>query len=209
MSHYDKDYFDYQRPIGEFGGWANKTKFDKYIEPTDTILDFGCGGGYLLDNIDAATKIGIEINADAREHAKSLGITVYDNTDKVTNTVDVIISNHALEHVKEPYSELVKLKKILRKNGLIIFVVPSESVDVPYKSNDINQHLYTWSPMCLGNLFTVAGFQILDCAAYHHRWPPNYLKLAQQGREIFDAACRKYAQENRHLSQTRIIGIKK
>jgi len=29
-SHYDDQYFDWQAPIGEFGGWANQTKFIKY-----------------------------------------------------------------------------------------------------------------------------------------------------------------------------------
>ena len=28
--HYDDDYFDWQAEAGEFGGWANQTKFVDY-----------------------------------------------------------------------------------------------------------------------------------------------------------------------------------
>ena len=30
-AHYDKNYFDWQAPIGEFAGWANQSKFSSYI----------------------------------------------------------------------------------------------------------------------------------------------------------------------------------
>lgn len=42
---YNQTYFDYHNKIGEFSGWANYTKFEKYIKPTDRVVDFGCGGG--------------------------------------------------------------------------------------------------------------------------------------------------------------------
>lgn len=44
-SNYDKKYFDWQKTIGEFGGKANLFKFEDNIKNTDTVLDFGCGGG--------------------------------------------------------------------------------------------------------------------------------------------------------------------
>ena len=61
-SHYDEEYFKYQSEIGRFGGWANLTKFSEYIRPEMKVLDFGCGGGYLLANISCKEKLGIEIS---------------------------------------------------------------------------------------------------------------------------------------------------
>ena len=46
-NYYDEKYFDWQRDIGSFGRWANRTKFESYISPGDRVLDFGGGGGYL------------------------------------------------------------------------------------------------------------------------------------------------------------------
>ena len=61
-----------QERIGKFGGIINKKKFNKYINKNDSVLDFGCGGGYLLKNIDCLNKHGIEINETAIEIAKKI-----------------------------------------------------------------------------------------------------------------------------------------
>lgn len=68
--HYDHDYFKWQKSLGEFGGWANLSKFSEFIKETDSVLDFGCGGGFLLKNLNCKKKFGIEINIPALENAK-------------------------------------------------------------------------------------------------------------------------------------------
>ena len=59
-AHYDARYFAWQAPQGEFGGWANLTKFRKYIRNDDRVLDFGCGGGFLLKNLTCRKRVGVE-----------------------------------------------------------------------------------------------------------------------------------------------------
>ena len=56
--------------IGKFGAIFNKNKFTPYIKKSDVVLDFGCGGGYLLNNIECAEKYGLEINEVAIEKQK-------------------------------------------------------------------------------------------------------------------------------------------
>ena len=73
-TYYDNKYFDWQAPIGEFGGWANLTKFRPFIDNDFNVIDFGCGGGYLLKNIRCKEKIGVEVNDSAREQAQQNGI---------------------------------------------------------------------------------------------------------------------------------------
>ena len=69
--YYDNKYFDdYQKKIGEFGGKANLFKFKKFINHDSKVLDFGCGGGFLLNNINCSYKAGIEINSVARNFCK-------------------------------------------------------------------------------------------------------------------------------------------
>ncbi|UCE39033.1 MAG: methyltransferase domain-containing protein, partial [Thermoplasmata archaeon] len=70
---YGKEYFDWQKNIGSFGGLANLFKFKEFINPTDTVVDFGCGGGYLLRNLQCKEKMGIEVNPHARQEAKRNG----------------------------------------------------------------------------------------------------------------------------------------
>ena len=35
-------------------------KFENEVTETDVLLDFGCGGGYFLDNFKNSKKIGFE-----------------------------------------------------------------------------------------------------------------------------------------------------
>jgi SAM-dependent methyltransferase len=209
-SHYDKDYFTWQSTIGEFGGWANLSKFSKYINKEDTVIDFGCGGGYLLNNIDCSRKIGIEINEHAAQHAKSLGIEVYNDLDKLNDEIaDVIISNHALEHVERPLDTIKQLKNKLKSGGTIIVTVPCESIHYKYEKDDINRHLYTWSPMNLGHLFDQAGYTVIESKAYRYKWFPLSMKLGpKMGRRLFDIGCSIYDRLRRYSSQVRIIAKK-
>ena len=207
--YYDTNYFDWQKSIGEFGGWANQTKFLEYLKDDDIVLDFGCGGGFLLDGLNVKKKIGIEINPDAIKSAESKNIEVYNDVNKVPdNYVDKIISNNALEHTLRPLDELKSLYKKLKKGGMIIFVVPCESITYEYKPNDINHHLYSWSPMCLGNMFTEAGFEVVESKPYIHKWPPNYIEIAKKGRYAFEEACKEYGKIETTWFQVRAIGIK-
>lgn len=208
--HYDEKYFDWQSSIGEFGGWANQTKFMQYINDSSDVLDFGCGGGYLLHGLQCHKKVGVEINPSAAEIAKSKGIEVFDNLGSVPDDyVDTIISNNALEHTLLPLEELKVLYRKLKKGGKIIFVVPCESISYQYKPNDINYHLYSWSPMCIGNLFTEAGFKVIESKPYIHKWPPKYRLIAKLGgRSLFEIAARIYGRIERSWFQVRVIAEK-
>jgi len=207
--HYNAAYFEWQKNIGAFGGIANIFKFKEFIHPTDTVIDFGCGGGYLLENINCQNKIGIEINDTAREEALKRGIKAVATTEEIQdNTADVIISNHALEHVVSPVEVLQSLYKILKVNGTIIFVVPHQDTMEGYDPNDINKHLYSWNQLTFGNLFAKAGFKIVKVEAIQHQWPPNYIEIySTYGEEEFHKICRDYAIKNNNY-QIRIISTK-
>ncbi|MFN5473610.1 MAG: class I SAM-dependent methyltransferase [Pseudanabaena sp.] len=209
-SHYDDQYFDWQAPIGEFGGWANQTKFIKYISEHSEVLDFGCGGGFLLRNLKCAKKVGVEVNPAAAATAKKNGLEMFRSVDKIPDDyVDVIISDNALEHTLQPLQELKSLYKKLKTGGKIIFVVPCEAISYSYKPNDINHHLYSWSPMCIGNLFTEAGFSVIESKPYIHKWPPKYQLIAKiGGRPLFEIACHIFGRIERTWFQVRVIGEK-
>lgn len=209
--HYDEKYFQWQQVIGKFGGWANLSKYMEYISPSDTVIDFGCGGGFLLDNVNCKKKIGVEINPHAAENARSFGIDVYDKAEDLEDEVaDVIISNHALEHVHRPLDTLKILHKKLKTGGKIVFTVPCEALSNPYREGDINRHLYTWSPMNLGNLFDEAGFSVIKSVPYRHMWlPRSYLYGKYLGRPLFDILCRIYDRFRPSQSQVKIVAVKK
>ena len=208
--YYDETYFRWQAPLGEFGGWANQTKFAGHIAANSTVLDFGCGGGFLLKNMPCGKRVGVELNPVAADAARKNGIEVYRTVEEVPDSyVDVVISNNALEHTLYPLQELKALHKKLRVGGRIVFVVPCESISYAYQPNDTNRHLYSWSPMCIGNLFTEAGFAVIEAQPYIHKWPPAYRFIAKIcGRRLFNMACRLYGRIERTWFQVRVVAEK-
>lgn len=212
--HYDAGYFDWQKTVGEFGGWANSYKFAHSISESDTVIDFGCGGGFLLKNLKCKRKIGIEPNASAAEQAVKSNIQHFSSSEEALIHVgegiaDVIISNNALEHTLNPLQELKNLRKILKQNGTIHFYVPCDSIFYKYNAEDINYHLFSWSPQNLGNLFVEAGFKIEYSRPFIHKWPPFYRRIAKLGWPIFNICCRVYGRLERSWFQVEIMAKKK
>src|SRR5688572_8897635 len=161
VEHYQASYFNnFQKRIGEFGGRANKFMFEDHIEPHHVVMDFGCGGGFLLDNLNCRQKIGIEINPVARDYCNAItGIKCFESLDSVTDrSIDVIISSHCLEHITNPYEIVSVLYRKLKNGGKIILVVPLDSYRHNWIKNDQNNHLYSFSPMNLGNILQGNGF---------------------------------------------------
>src|SRR3989339_877376 len=124
-SHYSDKYFKFQQPIGEIGGRINAPLFAKYISNKDTVLDFGCGGGYLLSNLDCHQRIGVEINPYARKISRQQGISVFSSLSAIKpSSIDKVISNHALEHVENPMDVINLLYQVLKPKGMLILVLP-------------------------------------------------------------------------------------
>ena len=205
--HYDEKYFEWQRNMGIIGGKVDKFKFEPFITSTDTVIDFGCGGGYILKNLNCKRRIGIEINETARKVAiKENGIEVFANIDLVPdNIADVVISHHALEHTENPFEVIKKLSTKLKKEGKIIFVVPLER-KTKYNPEDINMHLYTWSEQNLGNLFKQAGYYVEKVEEIKHTWPIGYERIYRMfGEKVFYFATCIWARMKPHTTQIRVV----
>lgn len=192
--HYDRAYFDYQQEMGKFGGWAELSKFAPHVRDDDAVLDFGCGGGFLLAQLKNAIRAGIEINPEARRVAEGQGLRVYPDCNAAPDAAfDLVISNHALEHCARPLDELVALRAKLKGGGRMVIFVPCETTRVGYCPGNSDHHLYSWSPMSLGNLVAEAGLEVLSAGPFNHRWPSSHRTIARLlGRKGFDLCCRVY-----------------
>ena len=77
----------------EMDKYGKEDIFKPYIEEGMTVVEFGSGGGYLLERICAKEKIGIEINDKARETAKARGVNTVKNISDIPDAyADIIIS---------------------------------------------------------------------------------------------------------------------
>lgn len=91
-----------------------------------SLLDFGCGGGFI---VEAASKLGyqaegIEANSAMVEWCQSRGLSVHHK--EIAQLVeegrqyDVIVFSAVLEHLSDPYSVLVACKQLLKPSGTIV-----------------------------------------------------------------------------------------
>jgi SAM-dependent methyltransferase len=185
-------YFEYQRDSGLSSAAIDRRSFQRHIEPDQVVVDFGCGGGYMLEALDAEERIGIEVNDVARAEAHARGIrTVGSANELPTEWADVVISNHALEHVLHPYSELCELRRILKPGGKLVIRLPLDDwrTQRRYRDDDPNHHLYAWTPLLLGNLLSEAGFTVKECRIVACSWPPFHAQLFRLlPRTLFDLA---------------------
>lgn len=211
-SHYDHKYFEWQKKIGVFGAKANKIKFEELILNNQKVLDFGCGGGYLLNEFEKnIEKHGVEINEIARKEAIKNGLKCYGSSKELpSDYFDLIISNNALEHCENPFDEIRELYRALRKKGKICLVVPLDNINFKYHPKNIDFHLYSWSPMNLGNILRANNFEVISSKPFIHKWFPGYLIVKRFiPWWLFHFICFIYGRMNRKWFQTRAIAIKK
>jgi len=208
--HYGQRYFDMQADTSRYSAVIDRFKFETHIKPSDRVVDFGCGGGYMLAGLTAREKIGVEINETAAAAARRNGLKVVPDLDLVEDGwADVIISHHALEHVDDPLGIVRTMKAKLRSGGKVVIVTPDESYRMRYREDDPNFHLFTWSPSNLGNLLKRAGFADVSAAPVHHRWPPYWWIIGPLvGRRLMHALCVVHARVRTAISQVRAIGYK-
>ena len=211
--HYAEAYFNnFQKEIGQFGGLANKFMFEKHIRPEDVVLDFGCGGGFLLSHLTCEEKIGVELNPVAREYCINVnGIKCFESLDLLPDeSVDVVISSHCLEHTINPFEIVSFLYDKLKRGGKIIIVVPLESYSSNWVSGNIDNHLYSFSPMNLGNILLGASFTNIEVMPVHHKWIPKYRIIADTfGLQAFHTLSWIYGWISRNKgAQIKGIGIK-
>ncbi len=121
----------------------HKTRFSqikKVSENAKNVLDVGCADGIfskvVLDSTQAESLIGIDIiktSIDwAKKHWKRNTRMKFEVGDAhklnfKANTFDAIYCLEALEHVADPVVVLGQFKRIMKKGGFGIFLVPSDN----------------------------------------------------------------------------------
>ena len=206
MIGYTHEYFKWQKKLGVLGGMYDKFKYLPYLRNQDYVLDFGCGGGYILHSLNIPNSFGVEPNVVAREECILKGLRVkasIDNFEK--NYFDLIFSNHVFEHLDAPLETAIKLRGYLKVNGLLLIAVPNEC-HVKYVPNNIDQHIYTWSEINLGNLLLKAGFEILEVKTIKFRWTPRFTWIHKLfGISIFRYFC--YLNAILHFDRKEVFAV--
>lgn len=119
------------------------TRFEaikKYAEKADDVLDIGCADGVFTNVIFKATNAKkltaidvVKTSVDwAKKHwkkNKKLKFIVGDahNLKFKSNSFDAVFIMEVLEHVEDPLKVLQDVKRVLKKGGYAMFLVPSDN----------------------------------------------------------------------------------
>ena len=173
-------------------------KFQPENRKTADILDFGCGTGVLQEQFEKKFNVkafGIDISKDAIMYCKKRGLSrvkVFDGK-KITfenNSFDLVTAIDVMEHVKNDMYALREIKRVLKKNGLAILLVPAHPK--LWSTRDIDlQHYRRYQVGELEGKCKKVGFKLLasknvDFVVYFlfallHKFAPRVKGLAQMG----------------------------
>lgn len=135
------------------------------------ILDYGSGLGFFLNGINKKwQKYAFEISPTALTFLKKkTNYKVFDNIaslKKKSNFFDVIFFYHVIEHLEKPYESLKVIKKLLKKNGILIIGTPNINC-IAYKIFRKNfrllgpGHIFLLNDYSLKKLLSKFGFKVL------------------------------------------------
>lgn len=143
---------------------------NRYSPTKGMLLDVGAGtGDFLLCSKNGGWKIqGVEPNLKARKLADKKGVHLVKEIQEIINQkFDVITLWHVLEHIPDVENYIVKLKSLLKNNGILIVAVPNyKSYDADYYKEfwaayDVPRHLWHFSIKSIKFLFSKEKMEVV------------------------------------------------
>jgi SAM-dependent methyltransferase len=208
-----REYFGWQGAAGIEQERYNRFIWEPHIQSTDDVLDFGCGGGYLLSGLTARRKVGVEVNPHALDCARGLGLEAYANLADVPGVFDKVITSHAVEHVPHPRQAFLELKEKLRDpHSRLLVLLPLDdwrtAANRRFHPNDMHMHLHAWTPSSLGNLLKTCDLEVLDVRVIAHAWPPASRHLWRISPSQFHLTARVWSRIRRMRQLFAITSLK-
>ncbi len=100
-----------------------------------TVLDLGCGSGYgsyYLKTYGAKNVYGIDLSQEAADYCREAYPSCHFKQGRATNTTyknnsfDVVVCFELIEHLSEQEELMNEIKRILKKDGILIMSTPNK-----------------------------------------------------------------------------------
>lgn len=101
-----------------------------YLQPDSRALDLGCGRGGLVEQLDHPLTQMVGVDPDwhsLRQHRLALprAAAYSDRLPFAPASFDVVFASWVLEHLARPLATLRAVRRVLRPQGVFVFVTPN------------------------------------------------------------------------------------
>lgn len=183
-------FWDYESNFPErFFTFRNGAEMVRQLRPffrgKASILDYGCGPGYLLDQmlaagiqaagLDFSTEAMRKVDARFKGRANFLGTFTPEQLAESGRRFDAVCVVEVIEHLyDEPLRQLLAdVERFLAPGGVVVFTTPNEedleksSLLCPVTGEVFHrwQHVRSWSKQSLTQHLEAHGYQVLECFA--------------------------------------------
>lgn len=142
--------------------------FQKYINPKNSVLDLGAGYCEFINNINAATKIAIDLNPETKKFAsKSIKVYICSATNlpkSLSGKIDIVFVSNFFEHLptkEDVILALAETKRVLKPKGKIIILHPNIKF-LGGQYWDFLDHQLPLSEKSLVEALNLSGFEISE-----------------------------------------------
>ncbi len=142
--------------------------FQKYIRPSDEVLDLGCGYGEFINQIQCGKKWAMDLNPDASKYLdSSIGFLEQDCSLRwpfADGTLDAVFTSNFFEHLSSKAAlktTLDESHRCLRPGGLLIAIGPN----IKFLAGsywDFWDHHLSLSEVSMAEGMSNCGFEILE-----------------------------------------------
>jgi dolichol-phosphate mannosyltransferase len=149
--------------------------FQTWINRSDTVLDLGCGYGEFLNHVNAARRIGVDLNPESADMLDP-GIEFHEGrADNLAfledNSVDVVFTSNLLEHLEskaEIERTIAEAWRVLKPGGHFIAMGPNVRF-LPGDYWDFWDHMVPISDRSLIEVLKMQRFEVMET---HDRFLP-------------------------------------
>ncbi len=143
--------------------------FQKWVKPSDTVVDLGCGYGEFLNFLHAERRVGVDLNPDSSQHLAA-GIEFYQHSVcdlpfLADNSVDLVFTSNLMEHLpgKREVEQMIRsAHRVLRPGGHFVMMGPNLRL-LPGTYWDFWDHIVPITDRSLVEALENLDFEIASC----------------------------------------------
>jgi 2-polyprenyl-3-methyl-5-hydroxy-6-metoxy-1,4-benzoquinol methylase len=187
-------------PVDRFGVWLSSRQIRRHVDGFHgkAAGDFGCGyhasfARTILPSLKRLTLVDVSLAPDLKQHPSidALEGRLPDVLDAVpSESLDIVLCNSVLEHLREPLAMLRQCRRVLAPGGVALINVPSwrGKAFLEFSAfrlglsprEEMDDHKRYYNPSDLWPMLVEAGFRPSRIRCFRHKFGLNTFAVCRK-----------------------------